>query len=426
MTHTAYDFTAVFPEEINEIVWDYLPTKDLLNATLTSKLWNDVIGKSATFKKRIVINVSDLEKDKPIIKLNRSNRSYETINIRRVRKPSDLSHLGEQEWKKVFFNVAKLKTQKKFVEVMIENFPLVKDLKIMNVSIKELSKNATISLPNLEHLVFSDISLDVFDIFINTHPKLKSLSMRFVYKDLGHESTVGGQLEKFLNLNKKVQHLEIYEDITNDFFTQDISQRTKLNLKSLAIGMSNTSDDVRENLVKFLKSEGDTLYDLRIVFCQRNERQEGHHWGYWAQEEENTRESADDLMVLVNSWNHLKTLEKLTLRFLKSSDAFEIDRNILKTLQPNSNIKEISIKHINCELPIDAIQNILKYAPSIQSLYISKLTLRIFRFLALNFSLLRDVKYSIEEGDCKKEYGEMIAANKCDNKFIKLSQEYLG
>jgi hypothetical protein len=384
-----------------------------------------VIGKSDSYKKRIVINISDLEKEKAIFKLRRSSRSYEIINIRRNRIPTDLNNLGEMEWKKVFFNVAKLKSQKKFVDTMTENFSMVKDLKIMNVSIKELSKNATLSLPVLEHLAFSDISLDVFDIFINNHPKLNALSLRFIYKDLGHESTVGGQLEKFLQLNKKVKHLEIFEDVANDFLSQDISQRLKLNLKSLGIGLSHTTDEVRDNFTKFLKSEGDTLQDLRIIFHQRFERQEGHRWNYWEHQEEETNQSTD-LMAIVNAWNDLKALEKLTLRFLKNSEDFEIDRNILKTLQANTNIKEAYVKHINCNLPIDAIQNILKYAPSIHTLYISQLTPRMLRFLAMNFTLLRAIKYASEEGDCKKEYEDMIAANKCDNKFIKLSQAYLG
>lgn len=426
MTHTGYDFTAVFPEEINEIIWDYLPVVDLLNATLTCKSWNYEIGNSDSFKKRIVINISDLEKEKPIFKLSKSNRAYEIINIRRYRKPSDLHNLCEKEWKKVFFNIAKFKSQKKFTEVLSENFSFVKDLKVMNVSIKELSKNVSLSLPNLEHLVFSDISLDVFDIFIENQPKLKSLSMRFVYKDLGHESTVGGQLEKFLQVNKNIKHLEIYEDITNDFLTRDISQRLKLNLKSLAIGLSNTSDEVRGNVIRFLKSEGDTLHDLRIIFHQKCNRHDGHQWGYWGRQEEEEMENSSDLMIVVNAWNDLKALQKLTLRFLKSSEDFEIDRKILKSLQPNSNVTETMIKHINCELPFDAIQNILKYSPSINAIYVTKLNPRILRFLVLNFTLLRLIKFSMEEGDCKKEYEEMIATKKCDNKFIKLERTYLG
>lgn len=424
MSHSAFDFTSVFPEEITEIIWNFLPIKDLLNATLTSKLWNDVIGKSLSFKKRIIINVSDLEKDKPIFKLNKSNRSYEVINIRRYRKPTDLNHLGDREWKKVFFNIAKIKSQKKFIEVMTENFSLVKDLKIMNVSIKELSKNAKLSLPQLECLFFSDISLDVFDIFIDTHPELKSVSLRFVYKDLGHESTVGGQLEKFLQLNKKVKQLEMYEDVTNDFMKLNVS-RLKLNLKSLAVGLNKTSDDVRDNLINFLKSQGETLQELRIIFHQRNERSEGAQWGYWGAREEEIPDSLD-LMILIQAWNELKVMEKLTLRFLKSSEDFEFDERYLKVMKINSNIKEIEIKHINCDLPLIAIQTILKYAPNIQTLYISKLTLKIFKFLVLNFVLLRSVKYTSDEGHCKKEYEDMIAAKKCNNKFIELTQAYLG
>lgn len=426
MTHTGCDFTTVLPPELTEIIWDYLPKKDLLNATLTSKSWNEVIGRSDSFVKRIIINVSDLEKEKPIMKFSKSVRTYETVNIRRYRKPSDLNNLRDKNWKKVFFNVAKLKSQAKFISVISENFPFAKELKVMNVSIKELSKNAKISLPNLEHLVFSDISLDVFEIFINPLPKLRSLSLRFVYKDIAHEDTVGGQIEKFLKVNKKIQHLEIYEDITNDFMTRDVTQGLELNLKSLAVGLSHSTDEVRDNLVRFLQSQGGTLQDLRMTFHQKMERSEGHRWNYWGNDEDEGSNDSLDLMIVIRAWNELKALEKLTLRFLKKSGDFEVDRNILKTLQRNSNIKEINVKHMNCELPLDAIQNILKYAPSISKLYITKLNIKIFRFLVLNFKLLRSIKYTIEEDDCKKEYEEMISANKCDNKFIKLSKAYLG
>ena len=427
MTHSAvaYDFTNVFPHEINEIIWDYLSKKDLLNATLTCKSWNEAIGQSDSFKKRIIVNVSNFEREKQIFKFNKSSREYEIVNIRQYRKPSDLNHLRFKEWNKVFFNIAKIKSQSKFIEVITENFPLVRELKIMNVSIKELSKNANISLPNLERLTFSDISLDVLDIFITHHPCLKALSLRFIYKDLGHESTVGGQIKKFLQINKQIREMEMYEDVSNDFLKSSVG--VELKLKTLVVGLNESSHEAQENLIDFLKSQGNSLQNLTFFFHQKVERQEGHRWGYWEprNDEEETKNSLD-LMTILKAWNELKILEKLTLRFLKNSEDFEMDESFLKTLQANHNIQEINLKHINCQLPWENLQTILKLAPSVRKVYVSKINSRIFRFLATKFKLLRKIEFAMEDGDCKKEYEEMIAEKKCDNKLIVISRAYLG
>lgn len=424
MTHAA-DFTTIFPDEIIEIILDFLPHKDLINATLISKSWNALIGSSGSFKKRIVINVSDLGEEQQLSPITTSQRSYQIINIRKLKVPKEINKINNKKWKKVFMNICKVKSQKEFAKTIKSNFPFARELKIMNVAIKELSKECTLPLEHLESLIFSDVSLDVFEVFIVAHPCIKSLSLRFITKDIGHPSTIAAQIVKFLQLNKGVQHLELYEDVTNEFFKCDVSQSLELNLKSLAINLNETKDDVKANLEVFLKAQGASLQDLRMSLHQKNDRQE-FDFGYWGHDARDRMKESTDLLILMNSLNSLKALEKLTLRFFKDSDVLEIDRKILSSLKPNSSLKEIKIQHNNCELPTAAILALIKFAPNIRTLYITKLTLPIIRFLALNLNLLRSLKYLIEEGDCKKEYLNMINENKCDNKFIELSQAYLG
>lgn len=424
MTHES-DFTTVFPEEICEIILDFLPIKDLLNATLISKAWNELIGCSNSFKKRVVINLSDLGEEKQLAPLAQSKRSYELINIRKSKPPKDLNKISNKNWKKIFINICKIKSQKEFAKIIKTNFANAKELRIMNVAIKELSRNCTLSLEHLDTLIFSDVALDVFEIFIIPQPCLKSLSLRFLYMDIGHPSTTGLQIEKFLQLNKEVQNLELYEDVVNEFFKNDVTKSVKLNLKSLAVNLNATKDDVKANLELFLKAHGPLLQDLRISFHQKNDRQP-YDMGYWRDDAREVMKESTDLFILMNAWNDLKALEKLTLRFFKDSDNLEIERKILSSLQPSSSLKEIKIQHINCALPTATILALLKFAPNMRALYITKLTVPIIKFLALNFNLLRSLKYCFEEGDCKKEYLDMINERKCDNKFIVISQAYLG
>lgn len=425
MTHRI-DFTTIFPQEIIENILNLLPLRDLLNATLVSKSWNVLIGASDSFKKRIVINLSDLGEEKHLTPIFQSNRSYEILNIRKSKTPDDLNRISNKKWKKIFINICKIRSQKEFAKIIKNNFTSVKELRIMNVAIKELSKDSTLSLEHLESLIFSDVALDVFEVFIVPHPHLKSLSLRFITKDIGHPSTTGAQIEKFLQLNEGVQNLELYEDVVNEFFKNDIAQSLNLKLKSLAINLNATKDDVKTNLEVFLKAQGAFLQDLRMSFHQKKDRNEAY-FGYWRHESRDggIKESTD-LLILINSWNSLKVLQKLTIRFFNDSDVLEIERKVLSKLQPNSSLREIKIQHINCELPTAAILALFKFAPNIKTLYITKLTTPIIKFLALNFNLLRSLKYCFEEGDCKKEYLEMITEKKCDNKFIKISQAYEG
>ena len=104
-------------DDIMEIILDYLPVKDLLNASLVSKEWLEYIGKSAAFRKKIVINSNFYTE--PVIS---GKRKYESLNIRQHEMTKMVTKLiKNNEWHTVYFNVQKVSSQKNFVEI-IEKF----------------------------------------------------------------------------------------------------------------------------------------------------------------------------------------------------------------------------------------------------------------------------------------------------------------
>lgn len=422
MTHNLnLDFTSVLPIEICDEIFSYLPIKDLLTASLACKSLFEIIGKSDTFRKRVTINISNLngkfDLEKPLSK----NRIFENICIRTSKLPSDrvLHLLKNHQWKKMYFNVSKIKSQKHFKEFLTKNFPHLKELKVMNVMIELLSP-CVLSLDNLECLIFSDVTLDVFEVFMTLHPKLKSVSLRYMYADTGHPSTVGDEIVRFLKLNPQVMNMKMDPYVVDRFFASDVSQNLMdLKFKFISINLNNTVDAVRNNLEIFLRAQGESLHELRLNFNELDDDDELPYFGPLPPR------SSTDLLAVFSAWNYLKNLDKLTLKFFYNSESLDINRNVLKTMN-YSLVKEVKIVHGSFSIPIAAIMELLRFAPNIRKIYVSQLTLPLMRFLAINFNLLRLIEYTHEKGDCKKEYLDMINTNKCDNKFIKFSQAYYG
>ncbi|KAG5667499.1 hypothetical protein PVAND_015478 [Polypedilum vanderplanki] len=424
------DICGFLPLEIIEIIFSYLPIKELLNASLVSKSWNNIIGSSEAFKKHSVVNLYHWDWDKnKFPEIKRSSREYEALNIKIFKcKDKDksvlLNLLKSKNWRKVFFNVSKVSSQKHFVN-FIQPLENVKDLSIMNVQIRELNKHNKIILNELESLSFSDIAIDTLYTFMAQQPSLKRLSLRFISSDILSKEQSGVVITNFLKSNSFIRELELNEDVTNDLFKKDITNKVKLSLKSLSIGLNNTESDVKNNLEIFLKSQYSSLEQLEILLQQkfdiRNEE-------FWWDHERNLREENNDLVILFDVWNDLHSLKFLCLRFMKDKNVAEISPSSYKNLKKNSNIKSLSIRHISRpNLQEKYILAILNLVPNLTSLYITKLTPSLVRVVAYNLKLLRKISYMNEENDAVNEYEALKNTNdESVNKFIKFSVEYLG
>lgn len=416
-------------DDIMEMILDYLPVKDLLNASLVSKEWLQYIGESAAFRKRIVINSNFYTT--PVIS---GKRKYESLNIRQHEMNNMIKKLiKSHDWHTVYFNVQKISSQNSFTEI-IQNMQKVRNLKVMNVAITKLKDHKKLSLPELENLVFSDVAVDTFETFLSNQPSLKTLSLRYLTADILNKRTVREYVIEFLILNCQVRQLELYADVVNELFKSEVTQIVSLKLRSITLNLCDVKDAViRKNIEDFLKSQENSLEELKFLFQQKFKGRRKYPQYHWYLEDEDSDheeerdEECNDISILFNVWNNLSSLKKLTLRFFVN---FVENHEFLlsfKNLKPNNNIKILNIKHIGCTIPVKTVEKIMKLCPNLNSLYISNLNPSVINFCSQNLRLLKGINYSVEKDDAINVYDTAIKPvnNDC-NKFINFHKEYMG
>lgn len=406
----------VFPAEIVDFICRYLTVQDLLEATLVSKLWNETIGSSTKFRNRVAIKLHSWNEEPPSA-ISNSKRSYEILNLsdHKVNSTKVLS-LRDKNWRKLTLSIGKISSQKSFLKLM-EMFVTVKDLKILSTNIRELNTNKKLVLPYLENLVFSDITLDLFDIFIANHPSLKSLSLRYVSCDILSPRRVGEAVVEFLSLNQHIKDLELNHLVTNDLFLVNIALKLNLELKALTVGLEDTTKIIRENLEEFLRSQSEHLERLKLVLHSKFIKKGPHEWGYW-HDDRNDQRSSDDVLMIYNTWNSMTALKSLSIRFLQNSSDLEVNREFMKTLKRSTSITELSIQFSNVSYPPTLIMDLMKLSPNLKTIYVTKLTAAIVRYAAINLTGLREIQCFSFDGECQQELNELKTSRTDVNKLL--------
>lgn len=411
----------VFPDEIRQELLSYLPVSDLLSASLVSKLWLESIGSSIVFKKNIVIKLHSWNNQDPP-DVARSQRDYEILTISDSELSSKaLNGLRDKTWKQVTMSIGRIKSQKSFIKLM-QAFEDVKNLKVLSTHISKLNSDIQpLILPQLESLVLSDVTLDLFDALIVAQPSLKSLSLRFISCDIASPRRVGEALVEFFQLNHRLKDLEMNHLVTNDLFLVDITKNVNLKLRSLALGLDSTSPAARDHIEKFMRSQGDSLEYLKLVLHQKFIKRGQNEWGYWNYPNENEEDRrTDDIFILFNVWNSMTSLKSIAIRFLQSSAEIEANRELMKTLKRNTNVISLYVQFMNVSAPASIVLEIMKLSPNLQTLYVTKLTPAVVRFAAINLIALRNLLCFSFEGECHQEYAQLKAARNDVNNFISI------
>lgn len=409
---------AVFPDEICQLILSYLPVADLLSASLTSKLWLEAIGASLTFKKRVSIKIHAWH-ELPPHDIANSTRSFEILHLSHLNMGPDKLHcLRGKNWRRVALNIGKVKSQKRLLELM-QTFGNVKDLKILSTNIRQLNTEKKAELPELENFTLSDVTLDLFDLFIAHQPSLRRCSMRFVSCDILSPRRVGEALVEFLKLNEQLKELEVNFLVTNDLFLVNVGAELALKLRKLTIGLNETSVAVRGNIEEFLRLQGESVECLKLIFHQKLARKGPNEWGYWERRgDADASLSSEDVLIVYRAWNSLTALKHLSLRFLQDSSELDDHRELLKNLKRNVNVTSLSIQFMNVAAPSTLPMDLMKLSPNLHSLYVSKLTPAMVRYAAIHLKVLRQLTCFTFEGECNQEYNELKASRTDINNII--------
>lgn len=408
----------LFPDEIQQLILSYLPVKDLINSTLVSKLWNATIGDSLAFRKQTTVSIHFWDEEFPSDIVN-STRNYESLFLCDFKSSSKLLTLGNKNWKNVTISIGKVPNQKKFIK-LLEIFGSVRHLKILSTNIRELDTNKIVAFPQLENLILSDVSLDLFDILIAQQPALKSLSLRYISCDIVSPRRVGVAVLEFLSLNPQLKDLELNYLLTNDLFLVDVAPKLQLRLKTLTLGTNETPPAVAGNVEAFLRSQGQSLENLKFVLHQRITRVGPNEWGYWERNnlEDDGVRSPSDIASIFNVWNSLTSLKTLAIRTLHNLTEFNFDLGLMKNLKRNTNVTTLTVQFINFSFQYAIIIELMKLSPNLQSIFVTKLTPAVVRYAAINLKALKELKCYEFEGDCQQEYNELKTSRNDINKLI--------
>lgn len=419
------------PIEIHDVILDYLSVPDLLSASLVSKLWYQQIGSSASFKRKVSLNIhswdSFMVKDHGVIA--KSERCFEQFSIRTFKRPSGniMASFKYKNWNKVTVNISQVESQRHLLKFMMPFVTSVKYLKMMNILIGELNTSEKIQLPALEHLVMSDITLDTFNLFITNFPFLKTVCLRYITADILSPETVAEALIAFLDSNEHIKELELHYDVTNNLFI--LPSELCLKLKALTVGLDAISDNVRTNLESFIKFQGVTIERFKMICHQKFERKLQNQWNNeWDELVElggrhhpnrgHTVMPINEILMIYNIWNDLSGMKFFAIRFLKDLQSADIDYELVRTIRVNTNITSFYVQFMNCNIDLNMLLPLIKCSPGIETLYITKLTKVVVQFAALNLRALRKLRCFSMENGCQQEYNTMKAERRDINNFI--------
>jgi hypothetical protein len=227
----AVDPLNVLPQDVLDVVFGYLPVKDLLKLSMASWRWYNTIG-NAECMKRIKIAYGHYESmEEETESLLKSNRQYQNVYIMRS-CDSDARLAVEKEMKIIL---------KKFAN-----------------SIKSIETEVDCQrigdLPKLKRLVFTSNSSAYSTGLFSKLELLDELQVMYC------DEKVLTRLSTILPSLSNLKVLDVASNVFN-------GSNCNFGLRKLACTICNTNN---HNFIKFLKSQSETLEDLSIYICHNS------------------------------------------------------------------------------------------------------------------------------------------------------------
>lgn len=269
----------ILPAEVAEMIISRLPIQDRLNACLVSKDWNKTIGNSSVFKRTTKITIHSWDTNQRLREfyqhINQSKRGYDEIEIhnktlnmwfyialsgsckvgiKNVTIDGVTDPMQLYEALKTFryvknlrlINIKTLNIELNHLGVHVHHSDMASQSEARNArhsennSILEDSDKIKIDfhLENMESLVISCMDASSFQVINRKHPKLKSLSLRYLDSKVG--SLAIPQIFGFLCHNQyTIENLELNGQIFKQIFEHDANDLMQnITLKCLSIELN--------------------------------------------------------------------------------------------------------------------------------------------------------------------------------------------
>lgn len=217
----SFNPTMIFPIEIIEIIFHHLNVGDLMNCTLASPAWNEIIGSSRKCMSKVKLTIGNENKKFAVKDVESLARKYQNIEIYEAEKFLDFIvdfMANKKLWKFVKINNSSFH-RRLSLQRLIETFEdTVESLQLERV--RFYSKNCIInhSFKKLKSLSLLLNDFDSFTLFSNVST-LESfkIEMRFLYRD-EPAKVIQKVLERQKNLKElHIDHHFFGKNSTTDF-----------------------------------------------------------------------------------------------------------------------------------------------------------------------------------------------------------------
>jgi hypothetical protein len=385
----------LLPAEIKQIIFDFLSVPDLLNLCSVCKPFNEFIGQSHDYMKKIWIKFYTF-KMKDLESLAESSRNYEKLKVNRVKDFEHFKFLTDlgQSWKKVLIYNCEIKR----VEILynfIESFSdTIEELEISDVeTLNNDHRICPIKFPSLKRVHFRNVPSTAIEAFLGHNKNLESAAFD-IAQEIDGKMPLDQIIHNFLDYNQKLKHLQLGPHYIKSFFDREnIEMKFEFKLEKLMLKFPIIRDeslDIEANVCEFLKNQ--PKIDWILFLELQNEA------------------------ILCTAWNNVKSLNHLT--FVGLEGLFDEDMDL--AVEPNFNI--IHLELLSRKLLLSQLRKLFVAAPNLETLHVHTLTRYVMEFTAKNHQNIRQLTYETHDEEVFDIYEQLKASAVDVNRNIELKK----
>lgn len=393
--------------EIKQMIFSYLSVPDLLNLCAACKPFNNFIGQSHDFMKKIWIKFYTF-KMKDVESLAASLRNYEKLKVNRVKNNEDYKFLADlgQPWKKVLIYNCEFKTIEilyDFIESFSETIEEleISDSIVLNVHgkrsfVDNLNDKKTIcalKFPCLKRVLIRNVPSTSIEAFLGQNKKLENAAFD-IAQEVEGKMPLDQIIHQFLELNDRLKHLQLGPHYIKSFFDRenaDMNFQFKLEKLMLKFPIiRDESLEIEQNVCEFLRNQQQIDW---ILFLElQNEA------------------------IFCFAWNNVKSLKHIT--FVGLEGLFDDDMDL--AVEPNFSIVQMEL--LSRKLLLSQLRKLFAAAPNLETLHVHTLTRYVMEFTAKNHQNLRLLTYETFEEEVFEIYEQLKLSSIEANKQIELKK----
>lgn len=389
-------------EHIHGLILQHFEGAQVLELSLVSKTWYEVIGNSPEAMKKVWLNVGDRfnePKKKDLQTFRQSKRKYQNFKMSEIENGLQIVLCPKRKWKRAQIDIQSFTSFEDYKYLLNIFNESIQDLELFDMSIerpKSTIDDGTLDFKQLQRLRMDFVTPTAIKPLLRNSPRLGKLIVGDLLEFEENETETSQMfIVQFVKLQPQITHLSLSADAFFKLFENENCY--ELQLQYLLVESSNKiekSSKLMKNFETFVSKQNQLKW---ITLCE------------WTCEE--------SLASLINK----SSIGRISFDYFDDlSEKFKGPK-----LNKNQTIQRMDFQVEGMEL--DWMKIVLDAATHVEILYFFHVTENAFKYLVLNCKHLRILKYcSIFKNSSefyeslKKENGEHA-----NNKIEILEEKFL-